>query len=273
MLVCVGITGCNQGTKSASENHIQWDSIHIEKTYHLLDDPNNPNCNIQVHFVFPVKLNNSAALTKVQQYIVHSCFGESYDSLPPAEAAAHYTEQYLNSYKELEKDFLEEKEHNHEDEATATAWLSYYEFFYNEILYSKNDLLCYTVFYENYTGGAHGSHSGTCHILDLNTGEALGEKDFFVEGYQEELAAMLVSKIAETNRLKDPKELENMGFFSIDEIYPNGNLTIDDNGITYYFNEYEIAAYVVGITKVFLPYSEIKHLLRSDSPIAVPAGL
>ena len=56
--------------------------------------------------------------------------------------------------------------------------------------------------------------------------------------------------------------------FSIDEIFPNGNFLIDDNGITYTFNEYEIAAYVVGATNVHLPYEEIQYLLKKESPIA-----
>ena len=43
---------------------------------------------------------------------------------------------------------------------------------------------------------------------------------------------------------------------------------VDETGITYSFNEYEIAAYVVGVTNVHLPYKEIRYLLRDDSPIS-----
>ena len=43
---------------------------------------------------------------------------------------------------------------------------------------------------------------------------------------------------------------------------------MDEEGITYSFNEYEIAAYVVGVTNVRLPYQDIRHLLKDESPIA-----
>ena len=49
-LLLIGIlaTGCDTGTKKASENSITFDSISVEKTYHLLDNPDNPNCNLEI---------------------------------------------------------------------------------------------------------------------------------------------------------------------------------------------------------------------------------
>jgi hypothetical protein len=238
----------------------------------MLEDTNNPNCNLQINFVFPAEFKNKEALAAVQRQFISSCMGESYEKLAPAEAVARYVEQYLEEYKKLEQDFLAEKENDHDHEASAGSWFSFYEYFFNEITYNKNDLLCYTVHYENYTGGAHGSHSDTSHIIDLNTGLPLTETDLFVEGFQEDLAKVIVRKIAQKNQAKSAGELEDMGFFSVEEIYPNGNISVDDNGITYHFNEYEIAAYVVGPTEVFIPYDEIKQLLRKDSRIASLAG-
>ena len=105
-------------------------------------------------------------------------------------------------------------------------------------------------------------------MIDLNAAKPLTEEDLFVDGFAEPMAQILVDQIAKQNDVTDPKELENLGFFSIDEIFPNGNFLVDDKGITYSFNEYEIAAYAVGLTQVTLPYAEIRHLLRDDSPIA-----
>ena len=69
-----------------------------------------------------------------------------------------------------------------------------------------------------------------------------------------------------------PKELENIGFFSVDEIYPNNNFYVDDQGITYTFNEYEVAAYVVGPVHVHLSFDEVSVLLKPDTPVARLAG-
>mgnify|MGYP001702308260 FL=1 len=148
------------------------------------------------------------------------------------------------------------------------SWFSYYEMSSDDIAFNQDDIISYTVSFENYTGGAHGAHSYNNHVVNLKTGKPITEEEIFVDNYQDNLARILVDQIAKQNNVSDAKELENIGFFSVDEIFPNGNFLVDETGITYSFNEYEIAAYVVGVTNVPLPYKEIRYLLRDDSPIS-----
>ena len=154
------------------------------------------------------------------------------------------------------------------DETPVGAWFSYYEMSTNDIAYNQNDILSYSIYVENYTGGAHGSHATANHVINMKTGAPVTESDIFIEDFQDDLAQILVDRIAKQNSVENAKDLENIGFFSIDEIFPNNNFLIDENGITYTFNEYEIAAYVVGATSVHLPYEEIQYLLKKESPIA-----
>ena len=265
-LISVFVSGCNIGTKKTTDNDVTFDSISVDKTYHLLENPENPNCNLQINFTYPAKYDNKDILKKIQQQSVYSYFGDGYENLSPEEATAKYTEDYLNNYKDLEDEYKAEVAKA--DETPVGAWFSYFEMSSDDIAYNKNDILSYTVNFENYTGGAHGAHSFTNHVIDMKTGNLIKEDDIFIEGFQEDLAQILIDRIAKQNTVENPKELENIGFFSIDEIFPNGNFLIDDNGITYTFNEYEIAAYVVGATNVHLPYEEIQYLLKKESPIA-----
>ena len=266
LLISVFVSGCNIGTKKTTDNDVTFDSISVDKTYHLLENPENPNCNLQINFTYPAKYDNKDILKKIQQQFVYSYFGDGYENLSPEEATAKYTEDYLNNYKDLEDEYKAEVAKA--DETPVGAWFSYFEMSSDDIAYNKNDILSYTVNFENYTGGAHGAHSFTNHVIDMKTGNLIKEDDIFIEGFQEDLAQILIDRIAKQNTVENPKELENIGFFSIDEIFPNGNFLIDDNGITYTFNEYEIAAYVVGATNVHLPYEEIQYLLKKESPIA-----
>lgn len=265
-ILSVIVSGCKIGTKKTADNDITFDSISVDKTYHLLENPENPNCNLQINFTYPSNYDNKEILKKIQQQFVYSYFGDGYETLSPEEATAKYSEDYLNSYKDLTDEFKAEVAKS--DESPVGAWFSYYEMSSDDIAYNKNDIISYTVNFENYTGGAHGAHSFTNHVINLKTGNLIAEDEIFIEGYQEDLAQILVDRIAKLNNVDNVKELENIGFFSIDEIFPNGNFLIDDNGITYTFNEYEIAAYVVGATNVHLPYEEIQHLLNKESPIA-----
>jgi hypothetical protein len=266
VLAGIFISSCRTDRKTITENNIQFDSITVDKTYHMLGQPDNPNCNLQIKFVYPVKFGNKDVLNQIGKHFVISYFGDIYAELTPEQAVDEYVNLYLEDYKSLEDDFMEEKEKS--KGAPVASWFSYYEISSDEITFNKADLLCYSVNFENYTGGAHGAHAYTNIVLNLKTGEIVTEEDIFVEDFQDALALMLVDKIAKQNEIENAKELESIGFFSIDEIFPNGNFRIDEEGITYYFNEYEIAAYVVGGTSVKLLYDEIKPLLRKDSPVS-----
>ena len=236
-----------------------------------MDNPENPNCNLQIKFTYPVSVENDL-LADIQKQFVLAYFGEAYENLSPKDAVEKYQNDYLAAYKELEPDYEEELKRA-EDGTPVGAWFSYYELSSNQIQFNQNDLISFTVNFENYTGGAHGAHAYNHFVIDLKNGKKLKEEDIFIDSYQEQLAAILVAQIAKQNNVTDPKELENMGFFSVDEIYPNNNFLIDETGITYTFNEYEIAAYVVGPIHVHIPFEDVQLLLKQESPIASLAGL
>lgn len=230
---------------------VAMDSIQVEKVCHLFDNPENPNCNLVIHFVYPKD-------TMLQHAFVASYFGDEYLQYAPEEAVRRYTEDYLANYKELEETFRKDVEENE----TPGAWYSYYEMSSNVIRYNAGGLLSYTVYFENYTGGAHGAHSYTNFTLDTKTGKRVTEADLFVEDYQDMLAQLLVREITRKNNVPAASELENIGYFSVDEIYPNNNFYIDGTGLTYTFNEYEIAAYTIGATEVHLTFEQLAPILK-----------
>ena len=231
-LLLIGIlaTGCDTGTKKASENSITFDSISVEKTYHLLDNPDNPNCNLEIKFVYPRKYSDKEVLKNLQRQFVSSYFGENYEQLSPEEAVRKYTDDYLAAYKDLEEDYKAEVAKS--DETPVGSWFSYYEMSSDDIAFNQDDIISYTVSFENYTGGAHGAHSYNNHVVNLKTGKPITEEEIFVDNYQDNLARILVDQIAKQNNVSDAKELENIGFFSVDEIFPNGNFLVDETGIT-----------------------------------------
>ena len=48
----------------------------------------------------------------------------------------------------------------------------------------------------------------------------------------------------------------------VDEISPNGNFSVGENGVTFIFNQYEIAAYAFGVIEITIPADEIKPFLK-----------
>ncbi len=267
-IVAVGLlSACGSDARKVKENDIRFDTIALKESYHIKNIETNPGCSLQINFVFPVEYQNQQVLKAVQQQFVGAFLGDDYMQASPREAVNQYAENYLNDFKKRETDFESDvEEHGSEPN---DEWYSSYEILSDSIYYNQNDLLSMVVLKEYDTGGAaHNAHHYTNRVIDLRTGERVTEAAVFIEDYQDDLAKIIVDAIALYNNVDKVSDLENIGFFNINEIYPNKNFYVDEVGITYTFNEYEIAAYVVGATSVRIPYEKIRHLLRKESPIA-----
>ncbi len=72
----------------------------------------------------------------------------------------------------------------------------------------------------------------------------------------------------EKNNVTSPDSLLNMGFFNIDEIAPNNNFWMNEEGIHYAYNQYEIAPYSMGVIDIFIPYGELEEILIPDGPVS-----
>ncbi len=267
-IVAVGLlSACGSDARKVKENDIRFDTIALKESYHIKNIETNPGCSLQINFVFPVEYQNQQVLKAVQQQFVRAFLGDDYMQASPREAVNQYAENYLNDFKKRETDFESDvEEHGSEPN---DEWYSSYEILSDSIYYNQNDLLSMVVLKEYDTGGAaHNAHHYTNRVIDLRTGERVTEAAVFIEDYQDDLAKIIVDAIALYNNVDKVSDLENIGFFNINEIYPNKNFYVDEVGITYTFNEYEIAAYVVGATSVRIPYEKIRHLLRKESPIA-----
>ncbi|MDR2495670.1 MAG: DUF3298 and DUF4163 domain-containing protein [Tannerellaceae bacterium] len=272
-LIC--LSGCKPKAAGTAKSDIEYKSILLSHFAHFFDNTDNPSSELKVSFLYPASGLNPELLEKLQALFVTEFFGENYAGLSPDEAAGKYKEQYLLFYKEQENLFKEESERlpdaehaEHDDdlfdEVSQTAY-SYYEMKENAVKFDNASILSFAVSVENYSGGAHGSHSYICCNVDLLSGKKIEEKDVFVDGFEARMAAILVARLVKDNKLSDAKELEEIGFFSVDEISPNNNFEINDKGIIYYFNEYEIAPYAAGLIAVPVSFAELRALLRPDS--------
>lgn len=266
-LVAVGLlSACGSDAKKVKENDIRFDTMTLKESYHMKNIETNPGCSLQINFLYPVEYQNQQVLKAAQQQFIRAFLGDDYMQCSPREAVSLYAVNYLNDFKKRETDFESDvEEHGSEPN---DEWYSSYEILSDSIYYNQNDLLSMVVSKEYDTGGAHNAHHYTNRVIDLRTGERVTEAAVFIEDYQDDLAKIIVDAIALYNNVDKVSELENIGFFNINEIYPNKNFYVDEIGITYTFNEYEIAAYVVGATSVRIPYEKIRHLLRKESPIA-----
>ena len=246
---------------------LEFDSIQVNKTVHLFGDTSKPACNLLINFVYPSKSSDELLKDTLDKYFIAACFGDKYMGEKPQEVVKQYTETYISEYRrDLEPMYLED-EKDKENESSVGAWYSYYKGIESHVqLYEKN-LLVYRINYNEYTGGAHGIYMTTYLNFDLGLMRPLRLDDIFVGDYQEPLTDLIWNQLMADNGAKTRAELEDMGYGSTGEIAATENFYLNKDGVTFYYNVYDITPYAMGPVVVSLPFHMLEHMLGSNPVI------
>lgn len=267
--------------KLLKNNPIVFDTLVVEQKEHLRNNENNPYCALNLHFVYPSKATK-IDLNKIQQIFIKSFFGRIYHDYTPQEAIDMYANNFIKNYKtdarlfdrdlqelEIHADLLpQDLENEHENNLQTEEFYSYSEELYNKVLYNKNNLISFQVKQSNKKGSSAQYSTIHNYVVHTKTGELLSEEDVFVAGYESILQQLFEETLMRQNNVKSVADLEDLGYFGIDEIMPNKNFLIDDNGITYTFNKGEYSAYLLDAPEVFIPYNELKIILKEDKVVS-----
>ena len=243
---------------------LEFDSIQVNETAHLFGDTAKPACNLIINLTYASKSSDEKMKDSLNTYFLSACFGEKYIGENPKEVVKQYTEAYIREYRrDLEPMYLED-EKDKEDESSIGAWYSYYKGIESHVqLYEKN-LLVYRIDYNEYTGGAHGIYMTTFLNMDLGLMRPLRLDDVFVGEYQEALTDLIWNQLMADNEAKTRAELEDMGYGSTGEIAPTENFYLDKDGVTFYYNVYDITPYAMGPVTVSIPFQMLEHMLGSN---------
>ncbi len=96
-------------------------------------------------------------------------------------------------------------------------------------------------------------------VLDLNSGNKVTLEDIFIAGYKPILNKIAEEEFRKLKELGEHEDLDEAGFWFDDNRFSiNDNFAISDEGLTFYYNNYEITAYAYGPTELIIPLSKNK---------------
>lgn len=260
-------TSCsNKGNKDMGD--LKFDSLQVNKTAHLFGDSAKPACNLIINFEYITKSTDKKLKDSLNTIFTSACLGDTFSTLKPQVAIKEYSEKYVNDYRKDLEPMYNKDQSDHEDSKTISSWYSYYKNVGGHIQYYKKHLLVYRVDYSEYTGGAHGMYSSTFYNIDLTTLRPLHLDDLFEgEDYKESLTDLLWNQLMADNKVTTHQALEDMGYTSTGDLEPTDNFYLSKEGITFYYNVYEITPYAMGAVKITLPYEIMEHILTKSSMI------
>lgn len=133
------------------------------------------------------------------------------------------------------------------------------------VLLNRSGILTVDLSYYAYTGGAHGNSHTEYFVFDSRTGKRLGLNDVFEEGFEESLNKLIDTRYRQMKGLSPTERLDGeKGMLFENFIHFNDNFALTDQGMSFFYNNYEIAAYAFGPTKIDLSYSELSGLMKPE---------
>lgn len=243
-----------------SDNDLAFSTFNTEQKVHLFNDTTKPGCHLKLKFEYPAELADKESLKKLQSMLISSYFGDEYTDLDPKQAAEKYAADYIASYKELEDSY--HSTDNSEEEG-GNMWMNYEQLSEGKAGFSKGGFLSYGIEIYSYTGGAHGMTTHIFHVIDLKDMTQVKLSDIFEDRNLDNIAELIKQRLAQKVGNGDTAKLDEMGY-DVNAIVPTENFYIDDNGITWQYNSYEIAAYAMGSPTVSVDWEDLLIYMKED---------
>ncbi len=280
LFAIIALFSCHNsgGSIFRSDNSIVFDTIHVNIRQHLDGDSTRPYCNIRVNFIYPLTSSKTNVDT-LQQFFVRSMFGRSFGNLEPSVAVEDYVKNYIENYLQDAKTYSETEYDVEEFNALISGinvesieqdvdskFYSYFESLSDSITFNQNDVLSFQIQQSNRKGESASFYTSySNYVINLKTGNQITENEIFNAGYDVALQNLIITSLLEQNRVKSVEELEDLGYFGVNEIVPNRNFLLNDKGIIYTYNKGEYSAYQLAAPQVFIPYNAVRSLLRENT--------
>ena len=133
---------------------------------------------------------------------------------------------------------------------------------YGTVTFESPKLVSIELSTYSYTGGAHPNTTVTLLNYDTKTGKAITIKDLVKD--QRKLVQLAEKKFRETHEIAPNASLNEQGFFWDGKFQLPQNIGLSGEGIWFFYNSYEIAAYAVGPTEFVLSWEELGDLVNTS---------
>lgn len=164
-------------------------------------------------------------------------------------------------------------------EAVADSFIANYMSFKNEMSndigwywsadaneqYRSSKVVVLNMTTEGFTGGAHGFQTVSFYNFSRDDGKRLDLSDILNPGFEAELNKLVDAQFRKDKGLSPTANLQTEGDLFENEIKFNNNFAITKDGILFFYNQYEIAAYAYGQIEVLIRYDQLGDLLKDKS--------
>ena len=199
---------------------------------------------------WPKKARNRKVLESMQKGISGLLFGNNLVTTDVEFAMEAYNSASVELY--LDNNMMDEG-FPEDSYAYIMNWSEYKE---GRFMQPYREMISYQSYVYGYSGGAHGMDALCCKTFNMATGKEVRSEDLFIEDHEDRLIASLRANLL--------CSIDDTDMLFEKDIYPSKDFYVTPEGITYIYQRYEIAPYVMGIIEVTIPWKEIKDILKTE---------
>jgi hypothetical protein len=215
-----------------------------------------PQAEFSMDALLPAKNTEESVFTFLRMQIFKALRGDSlahdYVNLQLSDIQKTTRDSFFKTYKtELQNEIYDSVPSVMMNHAQSTSM---------EVVSNTDGLLSLGFKYYMYSGGAHGNHGTQLMTYDIKHKKVLMLDDVFKPNYQAALNAAVMRVARRFFGVKPNQSLE--GSALVDKVEANKNYAISKKGILFNYEPYEIASYAQGEIQLFVPFDEVKDILK-----------
>ena len=244
-----------KGETTASESGFETSVLAFDTVGHIFSDSLNPQFKYSYKLTVP-KSGISPCADSIRLSMIAEATGVRTDDIEMAKRSkiaslAVMSEEDVAAYKEM----FSSSETPCVFECTAD------KVFENGDIYNS----VFTAY--SYMGGAHPYYYADFKIWDKVNAKKLSLEDIFVENSESKLTDMILDTLCRMMDIKSHENLTDAGILDVKDVAPNNSILVSDDSLSFNYKPYEIAAYAVGSIEVKFSFSDLKSLMKTDSPL------
>ena len=240
----------------------------------------------EMHIDFPAEEDTSAVSQAVLSWLcekVRSCCFPDYvgDSAvavyTPDPVNATFAEDYVDTYARKGLERMAAEMRSMAEDGFNTQYLNSLEISLEE---QTNDYLAFTLGYEVYTGGAHGGFTSEGATFFKRDGRKFGW-DFFDKEKRSELIELIKPELKAYFSSSEEEITTDSALFDVLTLFDNPDTQENElefglplpatepwltkKGVSFIYQQYEIAPYAAGLPNLVLPLETVKHCLTGEA--------
>jgi len=135
------------------------------------------------------------------------------------------------------------------------------------ISHFDEDLFCLKILQSVFTGGAHPASHLSYMVFSIKTGELYSLTDLINKDNLAKLTKVAENHFRLIRNMKPEETYEKAGYWFENNLFSlNQNFLISKDGLSFCFNQCEIAPYSKGIIEFNIPWSDLKTIVEPNGP-------